>query len=59
MIKKLSCYEHQKDLAQRYAKAENRLVALYINGLGLWSFVEVGTPEYAAITPVEFISPLQ
>jgi apolipoprotein N-acyltransferase len=59
MIKKMTCYEHQKELAVKYAKAENVMVIIYITNEGQYQFMEASAPEAAAVHTIEFVSPLQ
>ena len=59
MIKKMSCYEHQKNLAVKFSKHENVVTALYRDQQGNWGFIDITTPEYQSVTPIEYISPLQ
>jgi len=55
--KKLSCYERVKQLAEKFAKAEGVVCALYRLG-DTWQF----SPANAippGVAPYEFVSPLQ
>ena len=57
--KKQTCREHVKQIAEIYAESQGVMVALYVDSQGIWQFIEVDTPEFAAIHPVEFISQYQ
>ena len=51
-------YEHTKELARKFAKADKIVLAIYQVGPGEFSFIDISCPEYADITPIEYITPL-
>lgn len=56
-IKKRSCYDNIKEIAGKFAKAENVMVIIYRQG-EKYNFIQADTPEAESITPIEYISPL-
>ena len=56
--KKRGNYENIRKIAERFARTNKVVVAVYRIAPGEWSFVDILCPEYHDITPIEYISPM-
>jgi hypothetical protein len=54
-----SSYENIKSLAVKFSKEIGKIVIIYQQQPGIFSFIEYDTPEAAGRIPIEYISPLQ